>query len=258
MRYPLMAEMTYRRMLYDVVSIVRNEIMIAFNAEGEAVVRKAEEFRTDAFEDLLSYANQVTSIMNRVSLRVKDTLKYSVSELDRVASEVLNVSRREWQRMIMAAFKQNFIWPEPWVPSVISAWKARNTDLITNIAEETIRKIKDRIMETLRVSPSLSNIRATILETVANTWSRADLIAGDQTSKLNATLNEQRQREFHVVQYTWRTMRDEKVRKTHADHEGNVYSWNLRPSTTGHPAEDPNCRCWAEPVFPHTSILVRP
>jgi len=46
--------------------------------------------------------------------------------------------------------------------------------------------------------------------------------------------------------YIWRTMEDEKVRDSHAVREGKVYNWNLPPEG-GHPGEDHNCRCWAEP-----------
>jgi len=46
-------------------------------------------------------------------------------------------------------------------------------------------------------------------------------------------------------EYIWRTVRDSKVRSAHADREGKLFSWT-NPPPGGHPAEDYNCRCWAE------------
>ena len=46
--------------------------------------------------------------------------------------------------------------------------------------------------------------------------------------------------------YIWRTRKDEKVRGKHAEREGKIFNWHI-PPTGGHPGEDYNCRCWAEP-----------
>lgn len=45
--------------------------------------------------------------------------------------------------------------------------------------------------------------------------------------------------------YIWRTVGDGKVRSSHADRNGKVFSW-VNPPEGGHPGEAPNCRCWAE------------
>lgn len=46
--------------------------------------------------------------------------------------------------------------------------------------------------------------------------------------------------------YIWRTRGDGKVRSTHAVNNGKIFSWDVPPET-GHPGEDYNCRCTAEP-----------
>ena len=48
-------------------------------------------------------------------------------------------------------------------------------------------------------------------------------------------------------QYIWRTVKDSDVRPAHAAREGQTFSWT-NPPEGGHPGEDYNCRCWAEPV----------
>ena len=49
--------------------------------------------------------------------------------------------------------------------------------------------------------------------------------------------------------YIWRTVGDDKVRSAHAEREGEIFNWHV-PPTGGHPGEDYNCRCWAEPYEP--------
>ncbi len=47
--------------------------------------------------------------------------------------------------------------------------------------------------------------------------------------------------------YIWRTVGDGKVRSSHADRNGKVFSW-ADPPEGGHPGDAPNCRCWAEEI----------
>lgn len=52
--------------------------------------------------------------------------------------------------------------------------------------------------------------------------------------------------EHPTTQYIWRTRGDGKVRASHAANNGRIFSWD-NPPATGHPGEDYNCRCTAEP-----------
>ena len=85
-------------------------------------------------------------------------------------------------------------------------------------------------------------------ERVDVSLSRATLIARDQTLKLNGALNALRQTEAGVESYTWSTSRDERVRESHAELEGETFSWDDAPEP-GHPGEDIQCRCVAIPVI---------
>ncbi|GHE91874.1 hypothetical protein GCM10016455_09780 [Aliiroseovarius zhejiangensis] len=58
-----------------------------------------------------------------------------------------------------------------------------------------------------------------------------------------------------TTHYIWRTRRDGKVRSAHAEREGQIFSWG-DPPEGGHPGEDYNCRCTAEPYFPDISEYI--
>ena len=49
--------------------------------------------------------------------------------------------------------------------------------------------------------------------------------------------------------YIWRTKKDDRVRGKHAEREGEIFNWHVPPEG-GHPGEDYNCRCRAEPYEP--------
>ena len=53
--------------------------------------------------------------------------------------------------------------------------------------------------------------------------------------------------------YIWRTKKDSKVRGAHAAREGMIFNKHIPPDG-GHPGEDYNCRCWAEPFEPEKYI----
>lgn len=61
-----------------------------------------------------------------------------------------------------------------------------------------------------------------------------------------AQLSNEEQQAAGYTHYIWYTQGDNKVRGAHAANEGRLFAWNSPPAT-GHPGEDYNCRCWAEP-----------
>ena len=85
--------------------------------------------------------------------------------------------------------------------------------------------------------------------------SRAELIARDQVLKLNAQVNQHRQRAVGVTHYRWRTSRDERVRDSHRVLDGQIISWDAPPQVSEdgrreHAGNDFQCRCVSEPIIP--------
>ena len=82
-----------------------------------------------------------------------------------------------------------------------------------------------------------------------STKKRAKLIARDQTQKVNAAVTQGRQSNLGVTEYIWRTSSDERVRESHKSKNGKRFRWDSPPADTGHPGQDIQCRCVAEPVI---------
>jgi SPP1 gp7 family putative phage head morphogenesis protein len=89
--------------------------------------------------------------------------------------------------------------------------------------------------------------------------SRAYLIARTETARANSSINQARAVSVGSNQYRWHNSGDEAVRHSHKflngkRLQGMIFSWDHPPTLddgmTGHPGTFPNCRCFAEPVFP--------
>lgn len=65
--------------------------------------------------------------------------------------------------------------------------------------------------------------------------------------RLKQRLDSARQQEVGTGRYIWRTAHDERVRSSHRANDGKIFWWN-KPPPTGHPGEDYNCRCKAQPA----------
>jgi len=81
--------------------------------------------------------------------------------------------------------------------------------------------------------------------------SRAELIARDQTGKLNGAIQKASQTAAGVTQYKWATAGDERVRESHDELDGEVFDWNGPGAPgIGHPGDDFQCRCTPLPILP--------
>ena len=58
---------------------------------------------------------------------------------------------------------------------------------------------------------------------------------------------------LHVDRYIWRSSADSRVRAAHAEYDDHIFLWSAPPEG-GHPGQDWNCRCTAEPVIDLNAI----
>jgi SPP1 gp7 family putative phage head morphogenesis protein len=133
-----------------------------------------------------------------------------------------------------------------------------NIDLIKTIPTEHLDKVKAAVTKGLASGSDAHSIRAAVLKINNGDRYRARLIARDQTQKLFSVLEQARQQEIGITSYIWRTVEDESVRETHQANNGQTFQWDSPPAETGHPGEDINCRCTAEPDLSSLTEVVEP
>ena len=132
---------------------------------------------------------------------------------------------------------------------VLEAVTRENVALIKSIPEEYFKKIESVVFRNTVRGSTANSIIKEIQNINKVTYNRAKLIARDQTSKLNSVLNEKRQSSLGVEEYIWRTSGDERVRDSHKSKNGKIFRWDSPPKDTGHPGQDIQCRCVAQPII---------
>ena len=143
--------------------------------------------------------------------------------------------------------------------SEIAAWRGANVDLITNLSDEMLGRIGDLLED--YDGTRVEEIATALEDTFGVTRARAELIARDQTLKLNGRMNQQAQTNAGVERYRWSTSNDGSVRADHDELADQTFRWDDPPITNQHevdkgkperrggPGSDYQCRCVAIPVL---------
>lgn len=216
--------------------------------EGIFSIVTVEEMMKDA-----GYAQVLTSAISSLASdfeRLGDVAQTIAQEFVREADKD---QRDRFYRTMSRALgvDLNMIAQTENIEDVLIARTQENVRLIKSISQEHLKSVEIIVYEgTVRGRRAQSMIDE-LQERFGITYGRAKTIARDQTSKLNAVLNEKRQTNLGIEEYVWITADDgDRVRESHRKKHGKTFRWDSPPADTGHPGEDPNCRCIAQAVIP--------
>jgi SPP1 gp7 family putative phage head morphogenesis protein len=238
---PRAAEIAYRKKLSGIVdkmgALVERHIVPILDQIG---VRNDER----AFKPLFNQFRYVADEIGK--LTTDDEILPVVGEQ---ASMVERFTSRELGRIMgiqIGGVKE--------VSPFLSAFRRENVSLIKSIGADYLSDVNSTLVAFS--GRRVEDISKELRNRFDVTQSRADLIAVDQTLKLNGQISEARQSQAGVVEYVWTTAHDERVRPAHRDLDGSRQAWATAPVVdprTGrreHPGRDFRCRCVASPVIP--------
>lgn len=142
---------------------------------------------------------------------------------------------------------------EPSIADKIASWRAANVDRVQSLLEHERDELSDILSK--GAGKTVAELRQRIEERLEVSRSKADFLARDQVLTLNGQITEARHRAAGITDYVWTTSRDERVRATHEELDGETFSWDDPPVTNeagdrNHPGGDYGCRCTAMPVLP--------
>lgn len=250
-RQPVQLQREYYRKLHQLIALAKASIDKRVTPHLATWLSRAAAARGDSltwhvdsvFDDIMASIGEVT-----VSLRSALTGP-SAEELARDQALAIN---RQGQQDTTRMFQAVGIDPmnyEPWLDHAVDAFVAENVGLIESLGDDYIDDVKQRVIAAVRTGQSTSDLAADLAERYDVADSRAAFIARDQTSKFLGDLAKQRQSNLGITHYIWRGTLDQRERDSHREKEGNRYAWTDPPADTGHPGEDFQCRCTAEPDF---------
>lgn len=148
---------------------------------------------------------------------------------------------------------QGFLGNSPALLEKVNLLTTANTQLIKSISSQYLDKVQTAVTQSVMTGKLNADLAKEIRQIGNVTKSRARLIARDQSSKLNATLTQVRHQDVGIKKYRWSTSGDERVRTSHAENDGKIFSYD-DPPATGHPGHEINCRCVQIPVLDEKSV----
>ena len=143
----------------------------------------------------------------------------------------------------------------PKLSKLLDATRDDNVALITRASQAFLDQVSDTLDEYEGKEPD--ELADALEERVGVSSARAQLVARDQTLKLNAQVMRARHEAAGVTSYRWSTSQDERVRPGHRRLNGKVFDYDDPPDTsksgedgdTNNPGDDFQCRCVAVPII---------
>lgn len=262
---PASAEREYVRLTNEYIGILKEELEKGLPELKEAYRenRSAGEkgnIRNDSIDDRMLEASMVfQAIKNRIIVR---TAGFGLRRrLESLANLNRKLTVKEWKRAVKATLgldiREDYYLGD-FYSKQIKEWISRNVDLIKPIPETTLDKMKEIVYDGFTGGKTTVWMVKELRRAYGISRRRAELIARDQTAKLNGQIQRAQQMDAGIKEYIWSTSKDERVRKSHQELDGKKFPWDDAPVNSDgrkcHPGEDYQCRCIARPVFDRSTI----
>ena len=231
---------------------------------------EAEPVRKDG------WSQNLDTMMDRLKMNmeaVRDEERMRVSALD-IGQKSSEWHDKKWRSSMTEVIGVRPFASDTGTMELLNAFADDNITLIMNLEEYTYSDIHHIVSSGVSTGRRHENIRRDIISRTdldagvfRKVENRAKLIARDQVAKLNGQINMQKQLQAGVELYIWHNVDDERVRASHDVMEDKICRWDdatvykddltdkrwkKRSSINGvekHPAEDYQCRCFAEPLI---------
>jgi SPP1 gp7 family putative phage head morphogenesis protein len=249
--YPIALQKRYQRQINKSAFLIEKLVREMLIPELPRIWKQAENLRRDAY----TYTDDITELINL--MRATHGAEFTDAQIQAMASEqfndIANMTRRQMTRQFSNSLGIDLFLREPWLQAELDGFVQSNVELIQSIPEQQFKKIESLVQRNVRqgrrIEDTIKDLKGNFKGSLKNQpRNRAELIARDQTSKLQGDLNHLRQTNLGIKEYIWRTSSDERVRPTHRANNGKTFAWD-DPPATGHPGEDFQCRCIAEPII---------
>jgi len=130
-----------------------------------------------------------------------------------IARNIGEFNKREMDAFRKIAVGDAFVQDEPWVEKTLQDWAQNQVSLITKATDDIRDAVARRVRDGVKHGKINREIESQIMQDLPGiSKRRAQIIARDQASKLNASLSEGRMKDAGLETYIWETAYDERVR----------------------------------------------
>jgi SPP1 gp7 family putative phage head morphogenesis protein len=164
-----------------------------------------------------------------------------------------NVLVSELERVTGATAEQ--LKPDAPTQAKIDALKVQAVEAVKKIRDNTLEDIKATVLKLAATGETAAEIQKQVDELIVKRVKRAEAAAQNQIDFTNSMITKARAQGLGIAMAIWVTMRDEKVRRTHADRHGYEFTldkgaWSPLDQKYILPGEEYNCRCVYKLVIP--------
>lgn len=225
----------------------------------------------DGYKDIEA---RIRAILRDIAVELESSL--ATFDLDakirKIATLTNNTTLAEWKRAVRTTLGIDITkdyYKGEMYSQLLEKWIADNVLAIKSMPTNTLGNLQEIILNGYKSGKSITQIREEIQDEYNMEKRRAELLARDQVATLNSQVTKMQQTDAGVKKYKWSSSRDSRVRDSHADFDGKIFSWDDPPEGyymtkngivyTGrccHPGEDFACRCCAIPVFDYDTFNV--
>ena len=274
--YPYTAEREYFRLVNSYMAIEK-EILEKYIPELKQILSEGTKYNTDSKKDNEKKREKqrrenidttfaaLSDLFGRMQRAMERAFGlYGLREkLREIANLDYKMTIKEWKKVIGKTLGINIMedyYSGDFYKEMLEKWISDNVDLIKTVPSDSLCKVKQLVYESFMGGKTNTDIIKELHRQYGMDKRHARLIARDQTGKLNAQITKHQQKDAGVNEYIWRTCQDERVRESHKELHGKMFSWDNPPDVGRgrrcHPGEDYQCRCRAKPVFDVSKVNI--
>lgn len=269
MKFPESAEREYIRVANSYMAIEK-EVLLKYLPELKKILNEGTKYNTDSKKDnerkrRTARFSAIDNTIVRLAILFESMQKeldsafglYDLKrEINKIAALDHKLTIAEWKKAVSKTLGINILddyYSGDYYKVMLEKWVSANVDLIKTVPKESLGKLKEKVYSDYMSGRTTTDIVKDLQRQYGMDKRHAQLIARDQTAKLNADITQSQQRDAGVSKYKWSAVMDQRTRDSHAALDGEIFSWDDPPETDDgrhcHPGEDYQCRCCAIPVF---------
>jgi SPP1 gp7 family putative phage head morphogenesis protein len=208
--------------------------------------RSLSELQTDSASTTGGEIDSIAAEIQRLVLLLTPDLRNWALRLE-------SVMRGKWVRSVLSAtdVDLNTILTAADVEDTVAAAVNWNTSLVRDVSDELRRRIANSVFAGFQRRAPATEIAKEIREATGIARARAVRIAGDQTVKLGARLNQARQEQAGITHYVWVHSGKAHPRSWHLARNGRTYPWRGEGAVPAGdaPGQPPFCGCTGRGVI---------
>lgn len=236
MLYPHQIEREYVRFIQRILEKIA--------AAGEPYIVEADRRQDDEAPD--SWAQSMRDMYAAQRKILEENGGNALVMIKGFGDEADKWNRKEWSKQLKPFTTAEMYPPGDGVSkAAVDAWAQENLARIKTLSDQQIQAMNKVVRDAVGKGLNMRDIRKIVEgEKLKYTGWRAELLARDQTGKLNGALTQARSSAAGVTKYIWRGVLDQRERPEHRHLEGAVRPWNGGGII---PGEEILCRCTSEP-----------